>query len=39
MKRLLFLLVLSALSAFAADVAGTWKATAEGPNGRADLCL
>jgi len=33
MKRLLFLLVLSALSAFAADVAGTWKATAEGPNG------
>jgi len=33
MKRLLFLLAISAFSAFAADVAGTWKATAEGPNG------
>jgi len=33
MKRLLFLLMLSAFGVFAADVAGTWKATAEGPNG------
>jgi hypothetical protein len=33
MKRLLFLLAAFALSAFAADVAGTWKVTAEGPNG------
>src|SRR5579864_7633228 len=33
MKRLLFLLATFALSALAADVAGTWKATAEGPNG------
>ena len=33
MKRLLFLLATFVLSALAADVAGTWKATAEGPNG------
>ncbi len=33
MKRLLLLLAAFALSAFAADVTGTWKATAEGPNG------
>jgi hypothetical protein len=32
MKRLL-LLALFAIAAFAADVTGTWKATAEGPNG------
>ena len=32
MKRLCVLL-LAALSAFAADVAGNWKASAEGPNG------
>jgi len=33
MKRLLLLLAAFALSAFAADVTGTWKATAEGANG------
>ena len=33
MKRLLLLLVAFALPALAADIAGTWKATAEGPNG------
>jgi hypothetical protein len=33
MKRLLILLAVFALSALAADVTGTWKATAEGPNG------
>jgi hypothetical protein len=33
MKRVFFLLAMSALSALAADIAGTWKATAEGPNG------
>src|SRR5579864_4711908 len=33
MKRLLFLAAIFALSALAADVTGTWKATAEGPNG------
>ena len=33
MRRLLFLLAVFALSAAAADIAGTWKATAEGPNG------
>jgi hypothetical protein len=32
-KRLFALLALSALSAFAADITGNWKATAEGPNG------
>ena len=31
--RLSVLLVVSALAAWGADVAGTWKATAEGPNG------
>jgi hypothetical protein len=33
MKRLLLLLAAFAMSALAADVAGTWKVTAEGPNG------
>jgi hypothetical protein len=33
MKRLFFTLFLFSLSAFAADVSGTWKVTAEGPNG------
>ncbi len=33
MKRLLVLLALCALAAFAADISGNWKATAEGPNG------
>ena len=33
MKRLLFTLALFSLSAFAADVSGKWKVTAEGPNG------
>jgi hypothetical protein len=33
MKRLLALAALFAISAFAADIAGTWKASAEGPNG------
>ncbi|WP_321470466.1 hypothetical protein [uncultured Paludibaculum sp.] len=33
MKRFLMTLALSALAAFAADVSGNWKATAEGPNG------
>ncbi len=33
MKRLLFLLAVFGLSALAADITGTWKGTAEGPNG------
>lgn len=33
MKRFLLALTFSALAAFAADVSGNWKATAEGPNG------
>lgn len=33
MKRLLILFGLFALMASAADISGTWKATAEGPNG------
>jgi hypothetical protein len=33
MKRFLILLALSAMAAFAADVAGTWKASVETPNG------
>jgi hypothetical protein len=33
MKRLMFLLAAFALSALAADITGTWKGTAEGPNG------
>ena len=33
MKRLLVLFGLFALAASAADISGTWKATAEGPNG------
>jgi len=32
-QRLLAVLALSALAAFAADITGNWKATAEGPNG------
>lgn len=33
MKRFLIALILTSLAAFAADVSGNWKATAEGPNG------
>jgi len=33
MKRFLLLMALSAMAAFAADVAGTWKASVETPNG------
>jgi hypothetical protein len=33
MKRLLILTAVFALSAFAADISGNWKASAEGPNG------
>ncbi|MBI5283055.1 MAG: hypothetical protein HY858_15320 [Candidatus Solibacter usitatus] len=33
MKRLLALMAITALAAFAADITGNWKATAEGPNG------
>jgi hypothetical protein len=33
MKRLLILLAALAVTAFAADISGTWKGTAEGPNG------
>jgi len=33
MKRLLVLMAMFALVALAADVTGTWKATAQGPNG------
>jgi len=33
MKRLLVLMALFAIPASAADITGTWKATAEGPNG------
>ncbi len=33
MTRILAILLAAALSAFAADVTGNWKATAEGPNG------
>lgn len=33
MKRVLVCLILCALSLAAADISGTWKATAEGPNG------
>ena len=33
MSRILVSFVLASHSAFAADVAGNWKATAEGPNG------
>jgi hypothetical protein len=33
MKRFLILMALSAMAAFAADVAGTWKASVETPNG------
>lgn len=33
MKRLLISIFVLTLSAFAADISGNWKATAEGPNG------
>jgi hypothetical protein len=33
MKRLIVLLAIFAATALAADINGTWKATAEGPNG------
>lgn len=33
MKRLLATFALTALAAFAADITGNWKASAEGPNG------
>lgn len=33
MRRILAILLASGLAAFAADVTGNWKATAEGPNG------
>lgn len=33
MNRLLILLILTSFTALAGEVAGTWKATAEGPNG------
>jgi len=33
MKRAITTLFVFALAAFAADISGTWKATAEGPNG------
>jgi hypothetical protein len=33
MKLLLTLIALFALTAFAADISGNWKGTAEGPNG------
>ena len=33
MKRLLSVFAISALAALAADITGTWKASAEGPNG------
>lgn len=33
MKRAVTTLIVFALAAFAADISGTWKATAEGPNG------
>jgi hypothetical protein len=36
MKRLLLGMTLFALSAFASDPTGTWKVTAEGPNGSMD---
>ena len=33
MKKLMILIACFALAAFGADISGTWKATAEGPNG------
>ncbi len=33
MKRLLILMTMFAVPALAADISGTWKGTAEGPNG------
>lgn len=33
MKRLLISMFVLSMAAFAADLAGTWKATADGPNG------
>jgi hypothetical protein len=32
-RRLLFSIVLCSIAAFAADISGNWKATADGPNG------
>ncbi len=34
MKKILAIFLLGAFSAFAADIAGNWKGTAEGPNGK-----
>jgi hypothetical protein len=36
MRRLLFLLAAVALATFAADVTGTWKGTADTPNGKTE---
>jgi hypothetical protein len=36
MKRLLFLLAAVMFTAFAADVTGTWKGTADTPNGKTE---
>ena len=33
MRRFLILMILATFAAFAADISGNWKATAEGPNG------
>src|SRR5579871_1927795 len=33
MRRLLILIAALAVAAFASDISGTWKATADGPNG------
>ena len=33
MKRLLLLIAIFSMTALAADISGTWKATSEGPNG------
>jgi hypothetical protein len=33
MKRLLIALIVCTIAAFAADISGTWKATAQGPQG------
>ena len=38
MKKL-FLILASALAVMAADIAGEWKATAEGPNGAMERTL
>lgn len=36
MKRILFLLAVVMFTAFAADVSGTWKGTADTPNGKTE---